>query len=98
MAITVVATFHPAEGQRDALLEVVLAHVPAVRAEVGCLAYAPHTVGRDGLLLIESWDSGDDLKAHGDGPTLAALNAAAEAYVSAPVDVVVARPVPTETA
>lgn len=93
MSITVIATFHPAEGSRDSLLDVLLRHVPAVREEPGCLSYTPHTVGKSGLVLIESWADGDALKAHGEGPVLATLNAAAEPLTAAPMDLVIARPV-----
>lgn len=98
MAITVVATFHPSEGSRNALLDVLLRHVPAVRDEPGCLAYTPHTVGKWGLLIIESWADGDALRAHGEGPVLAAINNEAGPLTTAPVDVVVARPVEPDAA
>lgn len=92
MPITVIATFHPQAGRRDELLDVLCAHVPEVVAETGCLSYVPHTVGKDGLLLIESWADGAALKAHGEGAALAAINAAVEPLVHAPMEVVVARP------
>ncbi len=93
MPVTVVATFHPSEGSRDDLLNVLLKHAPAVREEPGCLSYVPHTVGKAGLLMVESWSDGDALRAHGAGEALAALTAEAAPFTAAPVDVVVARPV-----
>jgi quinol monooxygenase YgiN len=92
MPLTVIATFHPQPGRRDELLEALNAHVPQVAAEPGCLSYVPHTVGKDGLVLIESWADGAALKAHAEGEAMAVINATVEPLVAAPIDVVVARP------
>jgi len=93
MTLVVIATLHPAEGRRDEVLAAVLAAVPHVLQEEGCLGYAPHTVGRDGLVILESWTGGEFLKAHGVGQALADLQAAIKELVTAPSDVLVARPV-----
>lgn len=92
MPLTVIATFHPRPGQRDALLDAIQSRVSAVESEPGCLSYVPHTVGKDGLLLVESWSDGSALKAHAEGAAMAAITAASEPLVDAPMDVVVARP------
>lgn len=92
MSLTVIATFHPQPGRRDELLDALSAQVSQVVAETGCLSYVPHTVGEDGLVLIESWSDGAALKAHAEGAAMAAINAAVEPLVAAPMDVVIARP------
>lgn len=98
MPLTVIATMHPVVGRRDDVVAAVLRAVPAVLAEEGCLAYAPHTVGTDGVVIVESWTSGAALKAHGAGAPLAELHAALSELIAAPSDVVVARPVETAPA
>lgn len=97
MALTVIATLHPRDGMRDAVLAAALEAVPGVLAEDGCISYTPHTVGKDGLLIIESWANGDALKAHGEGPALANFQTAAADMITAPSDVLVARPVGVPT-
>lgn len=97
MSLTVIATLHPLEGQRDSVLAATLRAVPHVLEEEGCLGYAPYTVGKDGLIIIESWSGGEALKAHGAGSPLADFQASVKDIVSAPADVVVARPVEVGT-
>jgi len=92
MTLTVIATLHPRDGLRDEVLAAALTAVPQVLAENGCLSYEPHTVGRDGLIIVESWASSDALKAHGSGPVLANFQTSVEGLVTAPSDVLVARP------
>jgi quinol monooxygenase YgiN len=98
MSVTVIATMFAAEGKRDELLAEVCKIVPAVLAEDGCLQYAPHTVGKDRIVMIESWASLEALQAHGQAPALASLRESTSHLVSAPADVVVARPVEVPTA
>lgn len=93
MSITVIATFHAAEGKRDELLAAVCAVVPGVLQEPGCLQYAPHTVGQDRVLLVESWESTDALRVHSETPALLAFRDATAHLVAKPTEVVVARPV-----
>ena len=93
MSVTVIATLHAADGKRDELLEAVCRAVPAVLLEEGCLQYAPHTVGRDRVLLVESWASPEALRVHGESASLAAFRDATSHLLAAPTEVVVARPV-----
>jgi quinol monooxygenase YgiN len=96
--LTVIATFYPIDGRRDELIGVMNDHVPAVLAEAGCLQYQPHTVGKSGVVVLEQWESTDALRDHGEGAPLAELRTAIEHLVTAPVDVVIARPVTTQPA
>jgi quinol monooxygenase YgiN len=93
MTVSVVATLYAVEGKRDELLALVVQNVPNVLAEDGCLQYAPHTVGKDRILMIESWASLDALGVHGETPGMAAFQASIKDLVSAPTEIVVARPV-----
>lgn len=93
MTVTVIATLQVKSGQRDALLAELIGTVPDMLAEPGCLGYAPHTVGRDTVVIVESWESMEALGVHAKAEPLTRFNAATENLLAAPMDVVVARPV-----
>jgi len=97
MPVTVIATLTAVEGKRDELLAAVCQAVPGVLKEDGCLQYAPHTVGKDAVLLVESWESPDALRAHGAGEAMAAFTAATRPLLAGPASIVVARPVDPST-
>jgi len=75
--IHVIAVITAKPGQRDAILTAIRANLPAVRAEKGCVEYGP-TVDVDGMgtakfgpdtfVVIERWETADDLKAHSVAP------------------------------
>jgi len=84
--IHVLAVITAKPGRRAALLEAFNANVPAVRAEAGCIAYggaidvpdfgsvqAPF--GPDTFVVIEQWENGDALRAHGKSPHMVAYAA-----------------------
>lgn len=84
--IHVVAIITAKAGQRDAILEAFRGNMPAVHAEAGCIEYGPAIdaegaggiqtkFGPDTFLVIEKWESLDDLKAHGASPHMAAYAA-----------------------
>jgi quinol monooxygenase YgiN len=91
--ITVIATLYSTAENRDELLDAVCRAVPGVLAEDGCLQYAPHTAGKDRVVLVESWESPDALRAHGDGAAMADFRTATAHLVTKPTEIVVARPV-----
>ena len=73
--ICVTATIEVAAGRRDKLLELFRDLVPKVRAEDGCIEYAPMIDVSSGLeaqdlpnensiVIVEKWESLDALKAH----------------------------------
>ena len=73
--IHVVATIELADGQRDAFLEHFHRLVPLVHEEQGCIEYGPTIDLNTGLerqaplednvvVIVEKWESLDDLKAH----------------------------------
>jgi quinol monooxygenase YgiN len=84
--IHVLAIITAQSGQRDAVLELFRANVPAVRAEKGCIEYGA-TVDADGFgslqtkfgpdtfVVVEKWESPDALKAHAAAPHMVAYGA-----------------------
>ncbi len=84
--IHVIAILTTKPGQRDAVLELFRANVPAVRSEAGCIEYGA-AVDADGLggfqtkfgpdtfVVVEKWESVDALKAHAAAPHMAAYAA-----------------------
>jgi quinol monooxygenase YgiN len=79
--VVAVITTHP--GRREELLAAFRANVPNVHAEKGCIEYAGHidaqTVGPfqtefgpDSLVVLESWESPEALRAHVAAPHMKA--------------------------
>ena len=73
--IHVIAIVTTKPGQRDAVLTAFRANVPAVHAEKGCVEYTPvidaseaggiqTPLGSDTFMVIEKWESLEDLRAH----------------------------------
>ena len=81
--IHVLAIITAKPGMRGAILEAFHANMPAVHAEKGCIEYGPtidagHSptkYGDDTFVVIEKWESADDLKAHAASPHMAAYAA-----------------------
>ena len=84
--VHVLAMITAKPGQRDAVLEVFRANVPAVRAEDGCIEYGAAVdadvlgrfqaiLGPDSFVVIEKWASAEALKAHGASPHMVAYAA-----------------------
>ena len=70
-------TAHP--GQRDALLAAFRENLQSVHAEPGCIAYQPTIdvpdlgpvqtkYGEDTVVVLETWESPEALRAHGAAP------------------------------
>jgi quinol monooxygenase YgiN len=94
MPVTVIATLHAQDGKQADVLQAVSAVAPEVHSEPGCLRYAPHTSGRNRVVLIESWESREALDAHAKSPGFTALGKQLEGLLSAPLDVTLAAPTP----
>lgn len=79
--IHVIAIITAKPGKRDEVLANFKGNVPAVHAEKGCIEYGA-TVDTDGgpfakfgpdtFVVIEKWETMDDLKAHGAAPHMKA--------------------------
>ena len=83
--IRVVAIITAHAGRREELLKAFRANVPNVHAEKGCIEYAGHidaaTVGAfqtdygpDSLVVLESWESPEALRAHVAAPHMKAYS------------------------
>ena len=84
--IHVVAIITVKSGMREAILKEFRANMPAVRAEKGCIEYAPAIdaegiggfqtkFGPDTFVVIEKWETPEALKAHAASPHMAAYAA-----------------------
>lgn len=72
--IHVIAIITAKAGKRDELLSAFSQVIPLVHAEKGCIEYQPVTdtdnpgsqsrLGQDSYMVVEKWDSMDDLRAH----------------------------------
>ena len=97
MSVVVVATFHPAPGKIDELVDVITGVIPAVHGEDGCELYALHR-GKDTLVFIEKWASREALSTHGKGPALAELGPRLQGLLAGPPEVVRLEAIPAGTA
>jgi quinol monooxygenase YgiN len=90
--IRVVAIITAKQGRREDVLKLFRANVPAVRAEEGCIEYAPFVdadgfgsfqapVGPDAFVVLETWASADALKAHAAAPHMAAYGKATKELI-----------------
>ena len=84
--IHVLAIITALPGQREAVLEIFRANMPAVHAEEGCIEYVPVTdaaqggasqtpLGPDTFCVIEKWASMEALRAHSAAPHMGAYAA-----------------------
>lgn len=74
-------------GREQELIDAVLAIVPAVREEPGCIAYVPHvTRERPGtVVMYEVWADQTALDAHAKAPSLSGLAARFDELLSEPL-------------
>jgi quinol monooxygenase YgiN len=96
MSIVLIATFTPIPEHREEVVALLEQAVADTHAENGCEVYALHE-GRDALVVIEKWSGKEDLGAHGTGANFAALSAALDGKLAAPMAVVSLRPRPAGT-
>jgi quinol monooxygenase YgiN len=88
--IHVIAVITANPGQRDAVLALFRANVPAVLAENGCIEYAPVVdapgspapLGPDAFMVVEKWASFEALKAHAAAPHMVAYGKASADLVA----------------
>ncbi len=94
--IHVIAVITAKPGQRETILALFRANVPAVRAEKGCIEYGaaidadpalPFQTkwGPETFLVVEKWESMDALKAHAAAPHMAAYGAKTKEHVASRV-------------
>jgi quinol monooxygenase YgiN len=94
--IHVVAIITANAGQRDAVLQMFRANVPAVHAEEGCIEYGAAVdtagfggfqteFGPDTFVVIEKWASAGALKAHAAAPHMSAYSAKTKSMIASRV-------------
>ena len=98
MPTIVTAVFTPKEGAKQSLIAAFEATIPAVHAESGCELYSIHDAEDGTITMIEKWTTREQLDAHGRGPAVAALGAAAGPYLQHPAVVTFMTPLPAGTA
>jgi len=90
--IHVIATIEVKPGCRDAFLDILRSNVAAVKAEKGCLAYAPtvdaatdipvqEKSGENVVTIIEGWEDLAALKRHSSAPHMLAYRDRTKALV-----------------
>jgi quinol monooxygenase YgiN len=90
--IYVIATIEVVQGQREAFLAEFRKVMPLVRAEAGCLEYAPaldlptdlpaQVPARENVVtVVEKWESLEALRAHLQAPHMAEYRARVKALV-----------------
>lgn len=74
-------------AKEQALIDAVLAIVPAVREEPGCIAYEPHlSLEHPGtVVMVEAWQDQAALDAHAAGATFTALAARFDELLAEPL-------------
>jgi quinol monooxygenase YgiN len=91
--IHVVAIITAKPGQRDNILAAFKDNMPAVHAEQGCIEYRPVVdadnagpiqtdIGADTFMVIEKWETMDDLAAHAKSAHMAAYAEKVGAHIA----------------
>jgi quinol monooxygenase YgiN len=96
-AVIVVATITPKPGEEAAVKEALLAAIPKVHSEPGCGKYALHEADGE-FVMLERWESKEEMKAHGAAPALAELGGAIKGKLAKPLDVKRLTGIPAGTA
>ena len=90
--VYVIATLELAPGKRSAFLAEFAKVMPLVRAEQGCIEYAPaidadtdiasqYRIGPDKVTIVEKWESIDALRAHDTSSHMQAYRGRVKDYV-----------------
>jgi len=93
-AVVVTAVFRPLPGRRADARAAIEGALPGVHEEDGCLLYALHDAADGTLVLLEKWESQEQLDAHAVGEPVKRLRAAIEGLVDGPAAVVTMTPLP----
>lgn len=85
--IQLIAYLQAKPGKEQELADAVLAIVPAVLKEPGCIEYAPHVSREDPSMVVmyEVWADQDALDLHAAGANLGALAARFEELLATPL-------------
>ncbi len=91
--IHVIAVIKAKPGQRDGILTAFKRNMPAVHAEQGCVEYRPvidadnagpiqTEIGPDSFMVIEKWETMDDLSAHAKSAHMAAYASSVKSLIA----------------
>ena len=84
----IVAKIHPKAGKEEALQNRILANIPVVRKENGCLRYDLHKNRNDNTLMFyEIWADQDAFKAHASAPHMLAYREETKDWLEKPTEV-----------
>lgn len=92
--VVVTAVFTPVPGALDALRDALVAAIPAVHAEAGCILYAIHDASDGTITMLETWSTAGALADHAAGAAIAALNGLIDGLVVAAPTVTTMTPIP----
>lgn len=92
--VVVTAVFTPLPGRLDDLRTALIAALPAVHEEDGCLLYAIHDAADGTITMIEKWSSADALDAHSVGAPVGALRDLIDGLVTGPAVVTTMTAIP----
>jgi quinol monooxygenase YgiN len=93
MSVVVVATIVPLPEHKDDVIAVYKETVAQVHGEDGCELYALNEAP-DRLVMIEKWASADALRAHGQGPVIAALGPRLAGKLAGRAEIIVLEQIP----
>ena len=84
----IVAKIHPKAGKEEELQARILANIPLVRKENGCLRYDLHkNRGDNTLMFYEIWADKDAFKAHAEAPHMLTYRAETKDWLEKPTEV-----------
>ena len=85
----VTAVINAKAGMEDKVKAEILANIPNVRAEQGCVRYDLHVLDKDGarFMLYEIWEDRDALNVHSKAPHMTAYRERTKDMVAGPAQV-----------
>lgn len=89
----VIASLTPKEGMLQELVETYTRFLPAIHAEEGCEFFTLHT-SKSELFIVESWASGEHLRAHTSTQTFKTNNELIAPLLAEPPKINIVRAVP----
>ncbi|MBY0398371.1 MAG: antibiotic biosynthesis monooxygenase [Thermoleophilia bacterium] len=94
--VVVVARFRAKKGRGDEAIALLRTVIGPTHGERGCRLFALHraTDDPDHLVLVERWDSREDLDAHLQAPHVQSFRQAAGLVMEAPPEITILDPVP----
>lgn len=92
--VNVLAVFHPSPGHREHVLAALETAIPLVHDEPGCELYAITEAADGRLVMMEKWQSQQQLDEHSAGAAVAVLVDALDGHLARPVEVTVLAPLP----